>query len=161
HATAPSFARFPSTTLFRSTGGNVVDTGHATGVEGAHGQLGAGFADRLGGDDADRLAHLDQLARGQVAPVAADADAVPGAAREDGADLHLIDAGVLDGGGEHLVDHLVLFQHRLARTGMDDGGGGDPARDPVAQRHDDLLRVAGHVFDGGDANPLGGAAVLL
>ena len=37
-------------------------TRDATGVEGAHRELGAGLADGLGGDDADRLAHVDELA---------------------------------------------------------------------------------------------------
>ena len=39
----------------------------AADVEGTHGELRAGLADGLGGDDADRLAELDQLAGGQVA----------------------------------------------------------------------------------------------
>ena len=35
---------------------------HTTGVEGTHGQLSAGLADRLSGDDADGLADINQLA---------------------------------------------------------------------------------------------------
>ena len=38
-----------------------VALGHTTGVEGAHGQLGPGLADGLGGDDADGLAQLHEL----------------------------------------------------------------------------------------------------
>jgi hypothetical protein len=34
--------------------------GDTTDVEGTHGELGAGFADGLGGDDADRFADLDR-----------------------------------------------------------------------------------------------------
>ena len=40
-------------------------TDDTTGVEGPHGQLRAGLADGLGGNDADRLAELDHGARGQ------------------------------------------------------------------------------------------------
>ena len=50
-------------------------TRDTTGVEGAHRQLGAGLADRLGGDDADRLADVDDLAGGQRAAVAGRAGA--------------------------------------------------------------------------------------
>ena len=51
--------------------------GDAAGVERPHRQLRARLADRLRGDDADRLADADQLAGGQVAAVAGAADAVP------------------------------------------------------------------------------------
>ena len=53
----------------RQTLGDVV-TGHTTGVEGTHRQLGAGLTDGLGGDDADRLTDVDQLAGGQRTAVA-------------------------------------------------------------------------------------------
>ena len=42
----------------------------ATDVERAHRELRARLADRLGGDDADRLADVDLVAAGEVAPVA-------------------------------------------------------------------------------------------
>src|SRR5919204_309116 len=59
-----------------------VHAGDAAGVERAHGQLRARLADRLRCDDAHRLADLDQLARGQVAPVARAADALARLAHE-------------------------------------------------------------------------------
>ena len=43
----------------------------ATDVERAHRELRARLADRLGGDDADRLADVDAVAAGEIAPVAA------------------------------------------------------------------------------------------
>jgi phage tail tape-measure protein len=52
------------------------DLRRAADVEGAHGELGARLADRLGGDDADRLAQIDRRAARQIAPVAGCADAV-------------------------------------------------------------------------------------
>ena len=45
-------------------------TRDATGVEGTHGELRARLTDRLGGDDADRLAELDELAGGEHRAVA-------------------------------------------------------------------------------------------
>ena len=67
-----------------------VAAGNAAGVEGTHGQLRAGLADGLGGDDADRLAGADGLAGGQVHAVALGAHAAVGAAGQDGADLDLV-----------------------------------------------------------------------
>src|SRR3989442_13157253 len=52
-----------------------VDTGHTAGAEGAHRQLRARLTDRLRGEDARRLAELDQLAGREVAAVAHAADA--------------------------------------------------------------------------------------
>src|SRR5439155_13293644 len=68
-------------------------TGDTTGVEGTHGELRARLTDRLGGDDADRLADVDPLARGHVAAVAGLAHAVLGVAGEHGADPDLVDPG--------------------------------------------------------------------
>ena len=65
----------------RQTGGDV-ETGDAAGVERSHGELCARLADRLRRHDADRLAHLNELARGKVASVAGLADASRGDAGE-------------------------------------------------------------------------------
>ena len=48
-----------------------IQADHAAGMEGAQGQLGARFADALGGDDADGDIVFNQLAAGKVAAVAA------------------------------------------------------------------------------------------
>ena len=64
----------------------------AADVEGAHGELRAWLADRLGGDDADRHAFLDEVAGGQVHAVAEPADAEGRLAGHRAADHDLVDA---------------------------------------------------------------------
>ena len=107
----------------RQTLRDVVGRGHTTGVEGPHRQLGAGLTDRLGGDDADRLADVDELAGGQRAAVALGAGAGLGVAGEHGADLDLLDAGrdqladldvaeVVAGRGQHLAGLRVGDRRR-------------------------------------------------
>ena len=56
------------------------DLRRAADVERAHGELGARLADRLRRDHADRLAHVDRRAAGEIAPVAGAAHAVGGLA---------------------------------------------------------------------------------
>ena len=65
---------------------------HAADVEGAHGELRARLADRLGGDDADRHAFLDQVAGGQVHAVAQPAEPSGRLAGHRAADEDLVDA---------------------------------------------------------------------
>ena len=77
------------------TAGDVL-TGHTTGVEGTHRQLGAGLADGLGGDDADRLTDVDQAVRRQRTSVALGADALLALARQDRPDHDSLDAGGTD-----------------------------------------------------------------
>src|SRR5690606_25486646 len=142
------------------TGGDVL-AGHAAGVERAHGQLRARLADGLGRDDAHRFAHFHQLARGQVAPVAAHAHAVPGAASQHRANLDRLHAGLFDLRGLLLVDELVLLNDDGAGLRMHHPLRGHAAGDALPQRLDDLLRVAGQLLDGRHADAVGGAAVLL
>src|SRR6476469_8242499 len=80
-----------------------VVTGHTTGVEGPHRQLGAGLTDGLGGDDADRLTDVDQLAGGQRAAVARSAGADLGVTGQHRTDPHLLDAG----GDQRVDDHVT------------------------------------------------------
>ena len=90
--------------------------GSATDVERAHGQLRAGFADGLRGDDADGFAELDQAAGGQVAAVAVHANAVLAFASEHRADFDLLDAGAIDALGLDFVDFLVGFDEHFLRV---------------------------------------------
>src|SRR4029079_1804256 len=59
-------ARLEDLLATRQTLRDVVGRGHTAGVEGPHRQLGAGLADRLGGDDADRLARVAALSPRQT-----------------------------------------------------------------------------------------------
>ncbi len=57
-----------------------VELRRAADVERPHRQLGARLADRLGGDDADRLADVDRRTASEVTAVALGADALLGGA---------------------------------------------------------------------------------
>ena len=95
------------------------DLRRAADVERAHGELGARLADRLRRDHADRLAHVDRRAAGQIAPVARAAHAVGVLAGEHRADAQLLHVGLDD-----LLD-LRLAKQRVA---LDDdlAGSTDP-----------------------------------
>src|SRR5213078_120505 len=76
----------------RQTLGDVL-TRDATGMEGTHGQLGTGLTDRLGGDDADRLADVHGLAGRQRTAVAGRADAQLRLAGQDATHPYVLHAG--------------------------------------------------------------------
>ena len=79
----------------------------AADVEGAHRQLRTGFADRLGSDDPDRFADIDDRPAREIAPIAFAADAHPRLAGQHRADHHCVDAGALDPVDGVLVDQLT------------------------------------------------------
>ena len=87
--------------------GDVLGAGNAACMEGAHGKLGAGLADGLGGDNAHGLAHLHRLAVCKGAAVAALAHAVLGPAAEHGAYLNALGAPVYYGVGVPVVHKLI------------------------------------------------------
>ncbi len=142
----------------------LIDTrGGSTDVEGPHGELGAGLADGLRGDDADRFAEFDDAAGAEVTAVAEDADAATGFAGEHGANLDALDTGRLDGRGKVFGDFLVDVDDDLAFVVLDLLKG-DAAHDAIAQRLDDLAgfddRSYVDAFDGlavafGDDDVLG------
>ena len=107
--------------------------GHAADVEGPQGQLGARLADGLSGDHADRLAHVHHAPGGQVAAVAVGADPPAGLAGEHGADLDLLDAGLLDPARILLVDLRARLDQDLAGDGIEDVVRGHPAEDALAK----------------------------
>src|ERR1700730_11178992 len=67
-----------------------------TDVEGAHGQLGAGLADRLRSDNADRLTDIDDGAAREIAAIALAADTEARFTGQHRADRYCVDAGSLD-----------------------------------------------------------------
>ena len=130
--------------------------GGAPDVEGAHGELGAGFADGLGGDHAHSFAQLDHPAGGQIAPVAHDADAAPRLTGEPGTNLHPLDARRLDSVGQILGDFMVDVNDDLPFVVLDFLQA-DPADDAVAQRLYHFARLD----DGTHFNAVHRAAVHL
>jgi len=125
--------------------------GHAAGVEGAHGQLGARLTDRLGGDDADGLAQIDELVVGQGPAVAVAAHRAGGLAGERRAHHHRAHAGLLDRPGEGGVDLAVAIDDDAAIGGQNGLGG----------QTTDQLAAEAALLIGVDRDAAGGAAVLL
>src|SRR3990172_7262101 len=83
-------------------------------MERAHGELRTGLADRLGGDDAHRLADVDGRAAREIATVALRANAVSGLASQHRADAHLLDLCSLDAIDLRLADEIAqLDDHAL------------------------------------------------
>src|SRR5256886_3592884 len=81
-------ARFESGALGDARGGSAD-------VERAHGELRAGLADGLRGDDADGFSEFDHAAGGQVAAIAPRAHTTPRFASEHGTDADAVDARAL------------------------------------------------------------------
>src|SRR5205814_10306953 len=76
-----------------------------TDVESAHRQLGAWLADRLGRNNPDGLAHIDDRAARKVAAIAFAADADLAFASQHRADRYRVDPGSFD-----LVDGVLIDQ---------------------------------------------------
>ena len=136
-------------------------------MERTHGQLGTGLTNRLGGDDADRLADVDDVAAGQIASVAESANAErsrAGDRRTHEYRLHAIGFQLLDdllveqgaAGddriflvarrvhvlGNHATEHAIAqrLDHIAA---FDDGGHGQAVLRAAIDRSDH--HVLGHV----------------
>src|SRR5258708_29561118 len=125
-------------------------------VEGAHGEVRAGLADGLRGDDANGFAELDHPARSQVAAVAQRANAAAGLAGEHGANAPALDIRGLYGVGQFFGDFLVHINDDVAFKVLDLVER-DTADDAVAQR----LDFDAGFDDGLDVNAVRGAAIAL
>src|SRR5271169_3165806 len=126
-------------------------------VEGAHRQLRAGFADRLRGNDPDRLTDIDDRAARQVASVALAANADAGFAGQHRADRYGIDTRPLDLVDGILVDQCARREHDLAAQGIEDIDRCGTAENAVGEWGDDLAAVD----DGARHEPARGAAIFL
>ena len=130
--------------------------GNTTDVEGTHGELRAGLADRLGGNDADRFADLHRQAGGEVEAVAVCAASAIGFAGEHRADLELKHADTLDGFGLHFVDDIVDIEDDLAGDRILDLLAGNAAVDAGRKRSGFFVAVVNR----GNIDAVGGAAIL-
>src|SRR5262249_14873512 len=134
----------------------LVDLRRAADVEGAHGQLRARLADRLRGDDPDRFAVVDRRAAGEIAAVALAADAVDELAGQRRADLHLLDASLMNRLDVALLHQRAALDQHLVGGGIADVVAGDATEDARAER--------GHhgagVDDGAHLDAKLGAAVI-
>src|SRR3712207_3054991 len=170
----PRSTLFPYTTLFRSLDdvefdvldgavharlvlGRLFEAGRAADVERAHRQLRAGLADGLRGDDADGLADVHGLARGEVAAVALDADAAARLAGQHRADADALHAAALYLLREVFVDLVVHGDDDRALDGVDHVFERRAADDAVAQALDLLAALD----DGRGRDALQRAAVRL
>src|ERR1035438_9118314 len=85
-----------------------------TDVEGAHGQLRAGLADGLRGDNADRFSEFDHAARCEVAAITQGANSAAGFTGEHGTNANALDTSFLDIVGKLFSDFLVYVDDHIA-----------------------------------------------
>src|SRR5665213_2619908 len=129
----------------------------AADMERAHGELGAGLADRLRRDDADRLAHIDGGAARQIAAIAFAAQTLTRLAGQDRADQYLVDTELLDDIDIFLIDQLAGLDQHLLAQGIEDIDRRAAAEHAIGQRRDDIA-----AFDHGPhGKTAGGTAILL
>ncbi len=131
--------------------------GRAADVEGPHRQLGARLADGLRRDDADRLAVIDRSTPCKVTAITLGADALTGVAGQHGADLQLLDVGLLQFLGTLLGDLLAAGDDHVAGCRVLDVLSGCAAKRPLAKRHNDFTGIDNRR----DADALVGAAIVL
>src|SRR5262249_19894440 len=127
---------FDDSVVARFDGGTFGDARcGTTDVECAHGELRAGFADGLRGNDADGFAEFDHAARSEVAAVAEGANTAAGFASEHGANANALDTCGLHGVRELFGDFLVHFDNDVAFEVLDLVER-NAADDAVAERFD-------------------------
>ena len=137
--------------------GTLADAGRrTTDVESTHGELRAGFADGLSGDDADRFAEFDHAARGEIAAIAQGANTATRFAGEHGTNANAFDTGSLNLIGELFGDFLVDFDDNSAFEILD-AFQRNTANNAVAKRFD----FDTSFDDGLDEDAVGGTAIAL
>src|SRR5262249_11303968 len=110
------------------------DLRSAADVERAHGELRARLADRLGGDHAHRLAHIDRCAAGKIAPVAFGAYPAGGIAGKAGPDAQFRHGGLANGSDLWFFEQRALSNDHLVRGWMTHVLGGGAAEDSTLER---------------------------
>src|SRR5262245_42581274 len=128
----------------------------AADMERAHGELRARLADRLRGDDAHRLAHIDRGAAGEIAAVALSAHPPGGLTSEHGADAQFLHAGGLDGLDLRLFEQRAFLDDDLVRGRIAHVLGGGAAEDAAFERS----HHGAGIDDSADLDPRRRAAVL-
>ncbi len=129
----------------------------AADVEGAHGQLRARLADRLRGDDADRLADVDAMPAPQIAAIALRANAVAGFAGDGRTHHDLIDAHLFQELDQFFVDQDAGLDQHLAARGDHHILGYHAAQHALAQAFNHIAAFD----DRGDGQAVDRAAVDL
>ena len=98
-------------------------------VESSHRELGAGFADGLGGNDANSFTDLDQTTCRKTTAVAFDTNTALGFASKCRTNLELFVTDFFQSGCGLLINDLIFFDDGLGSDRIFDGFAGGAADD--------------------------------
>ncbi|KFB72910.1 MAG: hypothetical protein AW09_001871 [Candidatus Accumulibacter phosphatis] len=126
-------------------------------MEGTHGQLRSGLANRLCSDDADRFADIDRRTTTEVATVTLGTQTVTGFAGQRGTRLDFVDTQLIDQITMILADQRSLLDDRLLRIRMHYVGSRDATEDTLAQGFDDLTAFDQRLH----RDPITGSTIVL
>jgi len=112
-----------------------------TDVEGPHRQLCAGLTDRLGGDDTNCFADVDQATTAQIAAVTTGAQAEAGFAGQCGTHFDFVHASNFQLVNQVLIQHDAGLGQYRAVLGVQDVFDGSATQNAVAQRFNDFTTL--------------------
>ena len=126
-------------------------------MEGTHSQLGTRLTDRLGSDNTDSFAEVDDMATSQVTPITGSTDATTTLTGKDRTNLDLLYTGIFNLQDQGLINGLVVLDKHFIRNRVNNILKSGTAKDTITQGLDNFTALN----QGADVDTVQSAAIVF